>query len=468
MASIETRAQSFKILIRIRTVCLILMIFLLWFCEDIHSAQAILAGWELLFAAMVLSLVFWVLGRIKKILFLLLPLVFLMDSFFVAFWVSATGGPVSFYIPFFLLILVSAILVLTPSEAIGVVVFVVLVFFGSLYLDFIWHIPTVFEAGKINYVSALLEQSPPETRLAVYSQQALRWFFFFLLMIAVCSFLMRQVWSREERLRIREKSLEQKRHFIQMGELTGRIAHGVNTPLGLISGNLELLMAKTRKTSQTYKTLAQIEQYVQRAIRTVRDILDYSRQSMSEIKPVFVSGVIQAVSTAVQSKLKKAGGKLILDVETQLPPVTAYSEGLFQTLLNLVENAIDSIAEGGIVTLSARFQYRSMRLSAHDRRGEIKIVIRDTGRGIPASELKRIFEPFYSTKGFGKGTGLGLAIVKRIVDEHRGEIKVESRVGEGTVFTLLFPTDGLAVDDAVSRENFYYNKPTSSKKDFPE
>ena len=79
--------------------------------------------------------------------------------------------------------------------------------------------------------------------------------------------------------------------------------------------------------------------------------------------------------------------------------------------------------------------------------------------------MKRIFEPFYSTKGFGKGTGLGLAIVKRIVDEHQGSIKVESRLGEGTVFTLFLPTDGLAREESNHPDDFYYNEPITHQKE---
>ena len=88
-----------------------------------------------------------------------------------------------------------------------------------------------------------------------------------------------------------------------------------------------------------------------------------------------------------------------------------------------------------------------MRLSAADKRGEIKVTVRDTGRGIPPKDLKNIFEPFYSTKGFGKGTGLGLAIVKRVVDEHRGTLTVESTPGEGTCFTIIFPTEVTTPED---------------------
>jgi signal transduction histidine kinase len=178
--------------------------------------------------------------------------------------------------------------------------------------------------------------------------------------------------------------------------------------------------------------------------------------------------VIQAVVAAVQPKLQKVGGKLILDVDAQLPPILAYPEGLFQAILNLMENAVDSISSGGLITLSAHFQYLPMRLSAEDPRGEIKVVVRDAGKGIPSSELKKIFEPFYSTKGFGKGTGLGLAIVKRIVDEHQGNIKVESQVGEGTVFTLRFPANRHTGEGPDNSANFDYNKsvqnPTKENK----
>lgn len=465
MPSPETYSQSFRTLIRTRTICLALMGVLLWMAEGPHFLPTVAIGWELLFIGMVLSLVFGVLGKGKRLVPFLFPVVYLLDSFLVCVWVSVSGGPVSFYVPFFLLILVSALLVLPPRVSMIVITVVMCMFLGSFYIDYSWHISRTFGAGQINFVSDLLEKAPAEARREIYKDQVLRWFFYFILMIVVCALLMRQIWDREERVRTREVALEQKRHLIQMGELTGRIAHGVNTPLGLISGNLELLMADTRKSSKSYKTLAQIDQYVQRAIRTVRDVLDYGRRSMSEIRPVSLSKIAQAVVAAVQPKLKKAGGKLILDVGHDLPEMMGYPEGLFQAMLNLVENAIDSIDKKGLVTLSAHFELQSLRLSPQDHRGQVKVTVRDTGRGIPAGELQKVFEPFYSTKEFGRGTGLGLAIVKRIVDEHGGDIQVNSRVGEGTVFTLIFPVREPKGPETSSAEDFYYNKNETPSKD---
>jgi signal transduction histidine kinase len=423
------------------------------------------AGWNILLFAVVLSLVFMALGGIRRLIGYLLPLVMVVDTVLAGLWISVSGGPVSNYMPIYLLILASALMILPPRRAAVVVGCVLIIAVGTLYLDFAWRLPLVFDAGDINPFSRILEKSPLEFRREIYLHQGIRWIFFLAMITLLCFVLMRQVWSREEHLRAREKSLEQKRHFIQMGELTGRIAHGVNTPLGLISGNLELLMEETRKDSKAYKQLVQIDQYVQRAIHTVRDVLDYSRQSLSEIKPVSVPHVLQAAVQAIQPKLKEKEVKLIVDIDSNLPALMAYTEGLFQAHLNLLENALDSIDTGGLITLTAKFQYRQVRLSAADKRGEIKVVVRDTGRGIPSQDLKRIFEPFYSTKGFGKGTGLGLAIVKRVVEEHRGSIAVESRPGEGSCFTLLFPAEGLSAVGTNEKDTLGYNASELTGKD---
>src|SRR5258708_30695401 len=115
---------------------------------------------------------------------------------------------------------------------------------------------------------------------------------------------------------------------------------------------------------------------------------------MSEIKSASFSKIAQAVAAAVQPKLKRVGGKLIVEVDPNLREMMDYPEGLFQALVNLVENAIDSIGKGGLVTLSAHFERHSVRLSAQDNRGEIKVTIRDTGRGITEEELQKVFEPF--------------------------------------------------------------------------
>lgn len=454
MSSLEYKQQSFLLHVYIRWVCVLVIVFLLLGLEKKMPESHLAGVWFILMILGVYNLILHLLGRSQNLAGPLTLVGFLIDGLLTSWGVAITGGPLSVFIPFYLFIIITACLVVSPRIA-AVTAFVqIALFLGTLWICFQNHIPSDFSLRNSNLFYGFLESASPEIRRGIYFEQALRWSFYFLLTALICGLLVRQVWDREEQLRSRERALEQKRHLIRMGELTGRIAHGVNTPLGLISGNLEILMTEIRKDSKAYKTLTQIEQYVQRAIKTVRDLLDYNRQTLSEIKPTFLHQVIQTVVTTLQPKLKKTGGRLILDVDPKLPPITAYPDGLYQMIWNLAENAADSISPGGIITLSAHFQFRSVRLSPEDRRGEIKVVVRDTGKGIPPVELKKIFEPFYSTKGFGKGTGLGLAIVKRIVNEHHGDIKVESRVGEGTVFTLLLPTEGLAREDADNTGSF--------------
>lgn len=465
MSSLELKRKSFQLIIFTRWVS-ILAVALFVILLDKKMPDRLFAGaWAVITVAALYNLVLHLLSRDERLAGPLTFMGFFLDGLLTSWGVAISGGVLSAYIPFYLFIIMAACLLLSPGQALATALAQLSMFLATLWFCYQYHIPSEFAPHNSNLFFAYMESGAPDVRKGIYIEQAVRWSFYFLLAAGLCGSLVRQVWNREERLRGKERDLEQKRHLIQMGELTGRIAHGVNTPLGLISGNLEMLMAETRKKSLAYKRLAQIEQYVQRAIHTVRDILNYSRHTLSEIQPTFLPEVLRAVTAAVQPKLHKVGGKLILDVDPQLPPITAYPEGLFQALLNLVENAVDSISAGGLITLSAHFHYRSMRLSAEDKRGEIRVVVRDTGKGIPPSELKRIFEPFYSTKGFGKGTGLGLAIVKRIVEEHHGDIKVESRVGEGTMFTLRLPAGGLGGEETDNSEGFYYNKEKAGLKE---
>ena len=182
----ETRFRSFQTLIRIRTICLALMCCLLMISEDARSSPAVTTGWELLFIGMALSLVFGVLGKIKRLVPWLSPVIFIVDGIFVSFWIAISGGPVSFYVPFFLLVLVHAILVLQPRMAVIVVVILMSVFLGFFYLDYIWNLSNTFGATQINIISNLLAHSSPEIRKSVYWHQSLRWFFFSILMIIVC------------------------------------------------------------------------------------------------------------------------------------------------------------------------------------------------------------------------------------------------------------------------------------------
>jgi signal transduction histidine kinase len=124
-----------------------------------------------------------------------------------------------------------------------------------------------------------------------------------------------------------------------------------------------------------------------------------------------------------------AGIKLDLEIPEALPPVLGSIRGLQQVFMNLLLNSIQAMPDGGTITVSV----------AVDRPDFVRFDVRDTGQGMEPETLQHIFEPFFTTKSAGRGTGLGLAVTYSIVKRHGGEIKVESEIGRGTVFTVLLP-----------------------------
>jgi signal transduction histidine kinase len=138
---------------------------------------------------------------------------------------------------------------------------------------------------------------------------------------------------------------------------------------------------------------------------------------------------LKEIISLIEYKLKAMNIKL----EMNLAPVRliwAQGERLQQVFINIILNAIDAMPKGG-----------TLRIEAESQGGEVVVKIADTGTGIQPQHLPHIFDPFFTTKGIGKGTGLGLSISYAIINEHEGNIRVESEVGKGTCFTISVPTD---------------------------
>ena len=131
--------------------------------------------------------------------------------------------------------------------------------------------------------------------------------------------------------------------------------------------------------------------------------------------------------TVLRAKVKAKSANVSVAVDPDLPPVLAYGGELNQVWVNLIDNALDAVAAGGHVEVSAKREG-----------GKIVVRIADDGHGIPDAVRPRIFDPFFTTKPRGEGTGLGLDIVRRLVNRHNGEVEVESRPGH-TVFTVSLP-----------------------------
>jgi signal transduction histidine kinase len=163
----------------------------------------------------------------------------------------------------------------------------------------------------------------------------------------------------------------------------------------------------------------------------VMDMLSYSKEREPAIEETSVNQIVRDVLEIVQGRLKEMGANLETRLDEGLPLVPADPEGLQRALLNVVTNAADAVEE-------VQDPRVLVTTALEDNGKEVRIVVSDTGIGIPLEKQSEIFKPFVSGKG-AKGTGLGLAVSRKILREHGGDILVESQVGKGSKFILRLP-----------------------------
>jgi signal transduction histidine kinase len=238
------------------------------------------------------------------------------------------------------------------------------------------------------------------------------------------------------------EQLRQAQKMEAVGRLAGGIAHDFNNLLTAITGNLALLLARTAADDPSRDMLQMTENAAWRAAELTRQLLGFSRQARLWLKPLSLPVCLQESMTILQRTL----GPLI-EVELVSGPdawlVQADPNQMNQVLMNLCLNSRDAMPGGGRIVASIQNrvltpEYAQTHLEG--RPGEfLELSVRDTGEGIPAEILPRIYDPFFTTKEQGRGTGLGLAMVFGIVKQHQGWIECNSTVGVGTCFTIYLP-----------------------------
>jgi signal transduction histidine kinase/CHASE3 domain sensor protein len=222
-----------------------------------------------------------------------------------------------------------------------------------------------------------------------------------------------------------------------LGFLVSGITHELNNPLNNIS-----LTAETMREDMGEITPEELKEYIQdiltqseRAKNIIADLLEFvGTQKTTVMEKMDIVNVIEEAIRLVANELKVAG----INLKTDLPnsPFFVYGNHgkLEEVFVNIIINAIHAIKNEGTLTINARHDTVTNHIFIH---------ISDTGHGIPEEHIKNIFEPFFTTKEAGEGTGLGLSVSQSIVREHKGEIDVESEVGNGTTFTIKLPLSGI-------------------------
>ncbi|MBT6178536.1 MAG: hypothetical protein HOI23_14915 [Deltaproteobacteria bacterium] len=238
-----------------------------------------------------------------------------------------------------------------------------------------------------------------------------------------------------------EKRRERDR-LVEIGEMATGMAHEIRNPLGAIKGAAQCLDPEDLpEESQEFVDV--IIEEVDRLGNVVGQFLNYARPYRGDPVPTDINQVIsQTVKLFTHAKLAP-DLMIVQDLTHDLPPVELDPEQLKQVLLNLMRNAVEAMPEAGELTLKTTIDHAPVftKSGLEDRnRGlenaNLQIKVIDTGEGIPADQLKRIFLPFFTTKT--QGTGLGLAICQRMVENSGGRLEVSSQVGVGTTFTLRF------------------------------
>jgi len=225
----------------------------------------------------------------------------------------------------------------------------------------------------------------------------------------------------EEQLQISEK-------MASIGLLAAGVAHEVNTPLTGISSFTQMLLESAQPDDPSTQVLEKIERQTFRAAKIVNGLLNLARPAQVDSGPCDINAVINDVLTLLEHQFRTGSIQVRKELAAVPPTVQGIEHKLQQVFLNLFLNSRDAMPKGGWLTIVTRA----------DAHGAV-IEVGDTGTGIPAEQLSRIYDPFFTTKEIGKGTGLGLSITYGIVQEHGGTITCESQVGQGTRFSIRLP-----------------------------
>ncbi|HEX8818880.1 MAG TPA: ATP-binding protein [Archangium sp.] len=244
--------------------------------------------------------------------------------------------------------------------------------------------------------------------------------------------LYESLWASYAELAAARAEMVQRERLIALGELSAIVAHEVRNPLGVIFNAVASLRRMLKAEGDAGMLLDILAEECDRLNRVVRDLLVYTRSRKAMLHLEDVLGVLQDATDATRALQdgNNAPVTFSIEVEPQLPRVPMDRHLIHQVLVNVLVNAVHSMPQGGTVLMRARRE-------THGSREMLRIDVADQGCGIPTELLHRVFEPFFTTKA--QGTGMGLAVVKRNIDEHNGEVSVESAPGRGTTFTLRIP-----------------------------
>jgi PAS domain S-box-containing protein len=270
----------------------------------------------------------------------------------------------------------------------------------------------------------------------------------------------RQAEEEKEKL---EAQLRQSQKMEAIGTMAGGIAHDFNNILSIILGNAELAIRDVPEWHPVKESLDEVRQACLRAKDVIRQLLSFSRQSEMRLRPLDISVILRESLKLIRSTLP-SNIEIRQDYDEDIGTILGDPTQLNQILINLSNNAADAIgSQDGILSVSLE----NVEIARQDPELNlepgcyVKISIRDTGVGIAAEVMERIFDPYFSTKEVGRGTGMGLTVVHGIVETHNGHMNVRSIPGKGTAFEIFFRSiDEAPVDELPANNTLLHGSET--------
>jgi len=224
-----------------------------------------------------------------------------------------------------------------------------------------------------------------------------------------------------------QDEVRRKEKLAAIGGLAAGVAHEIRNPLSSIKGIASYFKNKFEEDSDDKEAAGVMIQEVDRLNRVISELLEFARPTQLNLKATDVNDMLEHSVRLIQQEAATKGITIKLNLSQQRLAAEMDSDRFSQCLLNLYLNSLQAMDSGGQLTIEYSITERNL----------IKIEIKDTGSGIKSEDLNKIFDPYFTTKT--KGTGLGLAIVHKIIEAHKGEIKVHSVFGQGTAFTIIIP-----------------------------
>ena len=239
-----------------------------------------------------------------------------------------------------------------------------------------------------------------------------------------------------------ENEMQLREKMSSLGVLAAGVAHEVNTPLTGISSFTQMLQDQTSQNDPRRPLLSKIEKQTERASKIVNGLLNFARHGQTDFQVVNLNRVLGDVLSLLDHQLKSSHIRIRKELDPALPPLRGDENKLQQVFVNLAVNAFDAMPAGGWLTLTTRSEG-----------GQVIAEVADTGEGIAPEDIRRIYDPFFSTRKKSGGNGLGLSISYGIVQEHGGAMEVESNVSTGTRFLIRFPAADSSADRPPSADS---------------